>query len=158
MQWIHDNIAGFGGDPSKITVFGQSSGGVAVDWWTFAYRQVPLIAGIISESGNALSFPLNTAERQKQNWYNVSTTLGCGSSGDTLECVRGKDWKDLLAAAGRLPAAPGGNPVRSTSAFYPMIDNETVFSDYRPLLEQRKFAKLVSISINPSRSFIVKVD
>lgn len=39
-----------------------------------------------------------------------------------------------------------------------MIDNETVFSDYRPLLEQRKFAKLVSISINPSRSFIVKVD
>ncbi|KAI3481811.1 hypothetical protein L1887_55581 [Cichorium endivia] len=142
VQWIHDNIAGFGGDPSKITVFGQSSGGVAVDWWTFAYRQVPLIAGIISESGNALSFPLNTAERQKQNWYNVSTTLGCGSSGDTLECVRGKDWKDLLAAAGRLPAAPGGNPVRSTSAFYPMVDNETVFPDYRPLLEQGKFAKL----------------
>lgn len=131
-----------------MTIFGQSSGGVAADWWTFAYKDEPLVSGIISESGNAFSFPLNGRELQIRNWYNVSATLECGSEGDTLDCVRGKEWKDVLAAASRLPAAPGGNPVRSTPAFYPTVDNETVFSGYASLLEQGKFAKIVS---NPHR-------
>jgi cholinesterase len=144
VEWVHQNIAAFGGDPAKVTIFGQSSGGVAADWWTFAYRDSPLVSGIISESGNAFSFPLNARELQVRNWYNMSATLGCGSSGDTLACVRGKDWRDVLAAAAKLPAAPGGNPVRSTPAFYPTVDNETVFSGYASLLEQGRFAKIVS--------------
>jgi cholinesterase len=146
VEWVHQNIANFGGNSSKITIFGQSSGGVAADWWTFAYQDRPLVSGIISESGNAFSFPLNTHEQQTKNWYNVSATLGCRSSGDTLDCVRAKDWKVVLAAAAKLPAAPGGNPVRSTPAFYPTVDNVTVFSGYASLLKQGKFAKTVSPS------------
>lgn len=144
MEWIHRNAASFGGDPAKVTIFGQSSGGVAADWWTFAYKDKPLINGIISESGNAFSFPLNTREQQTKNWFNVSTTLGCGTSADALSCVRSKDWRDVLATAAKLPAAPGGNPVRSTPAFYPTVDNNTVFSGYASLLEQGRFAKIVS--------------
>ena len=148
IEWVHQNIAGFGGDPAKVTIFGQSSGGVAADWWTFAYRDKPIVNGIISESGNAFSFPLNGREQQTRNWYNVSATLGCGSAGDTLACVRTKEWRDVLAAAARLPAAPGGNPVRSTPAFYPTVDNETVFSGYASLLEQGRFAKIVSMAFH----------
>lgn len=77
--------------------------------------------------------------------------MGCGGEGDTLDCVRTKDWRDVLAAAARLPAAPGGNPVRSTPAFYPTVDNETVFGGYTSLLEQGKFAKIVSQSIKHKR-------
>jgi hypothetical protein len=146
VEWVHQNIANFGGDPEKMVIFGQSSGGVAADWWTFAYQDKPLISGIISESGSAFSFPLNTREQQMRNWYNVSATLDCGAFGNTLDCVRDKDWKDVLAASAKLPAAPGGNPVRSTPAFYPTIDNVTVFSGYASLLEQGKFAKIVSPS------------
>ena len=145
VEWIHENIANFGGDADKVTVFGQSSGGVAADWWTFAYKDEPLINGIVMESGNAFSFPMNSAELQASNWRNVSATLGCNSSEDTIECVRGKPWQDVLAAAAaRLPAAPGGNPVRSTPAFYPTIDNQTVFGDYASLLKEGRFAKVVS--------------
>jgi cholinesterase len=144
VEWVHQNIAAFGGDASKVTIFGQSSGGVAADWWTYAYKDKPLINGIIMESGNAFSFPMNPQELQARNWQNVSDTLGCNSSGDAIECVRSKPWQDILAAAARLPAAPGGNPVRSTPAFYPTIDNQTVFSDYASLLEKGRFAKIVS--------------
>lgn len=133
---MYENIAGFGGDSSKITIFGQSSGGVAADWWTFAYKDNPIVNSIISESGNAFSFGMNSH-------HNVPTTVGCNSSVDVIECVRGKDWEDILAAASRLPAAPGGNPVRLTPPFYPTVDNETVFSGYASLLKQGKFARIV---------------
>jgi cholinesterase len=145
VKWVHQNIAEFGGDTAKITIFGQSSGGVAADWWTFAYKDTPLVNGIISESGNAFSFSLNTREQQTKNWYNVSAALGCASIGNTLDCVRSKDVHDVLAAAARLPATPGGNPVRSTPAFSPAVDNETVFSGYTSLLKQGRFAKIVSL-------------
>lgn len=144
MQWIRDNIAGFGGDPKKLTIFGQSSGGVAADWWTFAYQKDPIVHGIISESGNAFSFPLNTPAKTVSNWYNVSESLGCGGSGDTVMCMQRQNWTAILAAASKLPAAPGGNPVRSTPAFYPSVDNVTVFSDYSALLEAGRYAKIVS--------------
>lgn len=143
IEWVQENIAGFGGDSSKITIFGQSSGGVAADWWTFAYKENPIVNGIISESGNAFSFGMNSREQQTNNWHNVSATVGCNSSIDAIECVRGKDWEDILAAASRLPAAPGGNPIRTTPPFYPTIDNETVFSGYASLLEGGNFARIV---------------
>ena len=30
LQWVHDNIALFGGDPENVTIFGQSGGGMKV--------------------------------------------------------------------------------------------------------------------------------
>jgi carboxylesterase type B len=153
VEWVHENIAAFGGDAKKMTIFGQSSGGVAADWWTFAYKDKPLINGIIMESGNAFSFPMNSRELQASNWRNVSETLGCGAFDDMIGCVREKPWQDVLAAAARLPAASGGNPVRSTPAFYPTVDNQTVFSDYASLLREGRFAKIVSCSCLSSISF-----
>ncbi|KAL2881438.1 hypothetical protein SGCOL_003003 [Colletotrichum sp. CLE4] len=48
VEWVRDNIAGFGGDPAKITIAGQSSGGVAVDYWSYAYIKDPIINGLIA--------------------------------------------------------------------------------------------------------------
>lgn len=132
-----------GGDKNKVTLFGQSSGGVAPDWWTFAYKDDPLVTGIIMESGNAFSSPMNSQELQTNNWHNVSATLGCGSSEDTIECVRSKSWQDVLTASARLPAALGGHPIRSTPAFLPTRDNQTVFGDYASLLKRGQLARIV---------------
>ncbi|KAK3696624.1 hypothetical protein LTR37_017877 [Vermiconidia calcicola] len=142
VEWLRDNVAAFGGDASRITIFGQSSGGVAVDYWSYAYLEDPIVAGLISHSGNAFSFPLNPANLTISNWYNVSAEVGCGSTGDTVPCMRTKKWEEIEEAASNLPSAVGSSPLRSVPPFYPSPDGEVVLSNYRELSLGGHFAKI----------------
>ena len=58
VEWVQKNIGAFGGNPKKIVIAGQSSGGAAVDWWSYAYKKDPIVHGLMSTSGNAFSFPM----------------------------------------------------------------------------------------------------
>ncbi len=42
LEWVHENIAGFGGDPDNVTIFGQSGGGAKV----FNLMQIPEADGL----------------------------------------------------------------------------------------------------------------
>jgi para-nitrobenzyl esterase len=56
LQWVKRNIAAFGGDASKITIFGQSAGGRAVIALTASPLSKGLFRAAISESGGGFSF------------------------------------------------------------------------------------------------------
>ncbi|PVH99374.1 carboxylesteras-like protein [Periconia macrospinosa] len=142
VEWLQENIAAFGGNSRHMVIAGQSSGGVAVDWWSYAYERNPIVHGLMSTSGNAFSFPMNSPQKQEYNWYNLTTAVGCGSSGDTLACMRGLPWEMISLAAAKIPVSPGGSPVRSTPPFYPMVDEKLVFSDYLTLASAGRFARI----------------
>ena len=142
VEWIHDNISAFGGNPKKIVIAGQSSGGAAVDWWSYAHKDDPIAHGLMSTSGNVFSFPMNTPEKQTANWHALSNALGCGPSGDTLACMRKQPFEAISLAVTKIVPSPGGSPVRSTPPFYPKVDNETIFSDYLSLSSAGEFAPL----------------
>ena len=62
LQWIHDNIAAFGGDPGNVTVFGESSGAADVMALLASPRAKGLFQRAISESGDVHAVPRSEAE------------------------------------------------------------------------------------------------
>lgn len=76
--------------------------------------------------------------------------MGCASGNGAdddevvMQCMRGKDFTDILAAGAQVMAV--GNPtLLAAPAFQPTVDNITVFADYATLSTAAKFAKLVRL-------------
>ena len=155
VEWVRDNIAGFGGDPTKITLFGQSAGGSSVDYWSYAWRDQPIVHGLISESGTAQSFYPNSADQTAEAFYNASKLLNCTGTGpddpSLVPCVRSKNMTAVLAALAKVPAPP--THALPAPPFQPTVDNVTVFADYAGLAAAGAFAPLPYFAGNNDYEF-----
>jgi cholinesterase len=128
IEWTRDNIAAFGGDPSRITIFGQSAGSASVDFYSYAYVNDPIIAGLIEESGTVNGFVQTPTSVAAENWFTMTSKLNCGGAtsnpNEVLACMRARDVNLILASI------PADSTQSVATKFGPTIDNITVFSDY----------------------------
>ncbi|MFC3813222.1 carboxylesterase/lipase family protein [Lacihabitans lacunae] len=131
LQWIKNNIAAFGGDPDKVTIFGESAGGIAVSMLSASPLAKGLFHGAISQSGGNFGPPRETTypgENQKLLAYAEKSGI------EYMEKAGVKTLAELRAIpADKLPMGfgmPGG---------WPIIDGYVIPADQHRLYEQGKY-------------------
>lgn len=145
IEWVRDNVVGFGGDPARITLFGQSAGSLSINMYSYAYAHDPIAHGLIAQSGAVDSFGAAPANSTLA-WQYMAGLLGCGDNSSStsmavlaqsVACLRSKPAAQVLAASRQTPFQQS-----SLGVFSPTADGETVFANYSALTAQRRFAQV----------------
>jgi para-nitrobenzyl esterase len=125
LRWIRGNIAGFGGDPARVTIFGESAGGHSVYCQLASPTAAGLFAHAIAESGSYVIFeqflqgiiPIATAESTGDalvpSGETIANTVGC--SDQSAGCLRAVSNTELVSVqAGTLYAFVDGTLLTET--------------------------------------------
>ncbi|XP_068234044.1 juvenile hormone esterase-like [Palaemon carinicauda] len=92
LRWVNENIEAFGGDVSRITIFGESAGAASVHYHQLIPSSAGLFSGAIMQSGNAF-----TAWSRGRDFQRVAQQVGrrfnCSteSSEEMIACLQGKN-------------------------------------------------------------------
>jgi para-nitrobenzyl esterase len=129
LRWVRDNIANFGGDPGKVTVAGESAGGVSVCDHLVAPGSAGLFHAVIIQSAPGQAHAALPAAQESSLEY--AAELGCGKGESAAQCLRALPANKLqkppwYAGFGKILLT---GPVSSTAVL--PVDPITAFADMR---------------------------
>jgi para-nitrobenzyl esterase len=134
LQWVKANIARFGGDPSRVTIFGESAGGIAVSMLAASPAAKGLFQRAISESGGNFG-PPRFANEGGANVPPLAVAEAAGQAflaklgANDMKAARALPAEKLQTALG--PGLQGG--------FWPVFDGDVLPGDQYELYQAARF-------------------
>ncbi|KAI1784678.1 carotenoid ester lipase precursor [Ganoderma leucocontextum] len=103
LRWVQKHISAFGGDPTKVTIWGESAGSQAVTFQMISNGgdTEGLFRAGWMESGSAL--PTGDFSKLQPTFDFIASETGCASAADALECLRGVPAEAITAAMDKTP-------------------------------------------------------
>ena len=140
LEWVKANAASFGGDPTNVTIFGESAGGTSMLVHLASPKSQGLFERAIVESAwtpyGGCAIPMATADQQGDAF---ATALGCTDSATRLACLRGKSADDVLAA---LPLKAQGAIGTQGADWLPVVEGDVLPDEPLKLLAAGSFARV----------------
>jgi len=103
LEWVKKHIGKFGGDPRRVTIFGESAGSLAVNFLMASPLAKGLFHRAIAESGGSFGPMRTLAEAEKAG---TSFAVSLGANQDALKTLRAKPAEEILKAAVEQGARP----------------------------------------------------
>ena len=147
LKWVKDNIEDFGGDPSKVTIFGESAGASSVSLHLLSPLSKGLFHQAIAESGVDLCFfATQPTKYGLHNTKELARKLDCTTSDHSamIACIRDKNGTQVQKAAEAVE-----HRLIDFLVWAPVVDKNFLLNTPRNLREKGDFKKMkLIISFN----------
>jgi para-nitrobenzyl esterase len=139
LKWVKENIVRFGGDPSNVTIFGHSAGGMAVNMLAASPVTKGLFHRVICMSGGSFA-PLQTSNQGGIGMGIPALKLAESTGQDFLKKLGAADIKAARAmSAEEIQKNVGGGMGGGGLRFRPVADGYAIPSDLYSIYQARRF-------------------